>query len=126
MSAAHKMKPGESVADWIGRQASPQREILGDLRDLIRETAPGLDEKVKWSAPWYEGNGNVVYLACQKEYATFGFCSGAELADAAGLLEGTGKSMRHVKVRSLDGELRERLRELLEEAVAYDGRAGGA
>jgi hypothetical protein len=92
---------------------------------MIRETEPELEEKVKWSAPWYEGNDNVVYLACQPKYATFGFCKGAELRDTNGLLEGTGKSMRHVKGRSLDDELRERLRKLMEEAVLHDARAGG-
>jgi hypothetical protein len=72
------------------------------------------------------GGDNVVYLACQPKYATFGFNNGAELRDADGLLEGTGKSMRHVKVPSLDDELRKRLRALLEEAVAYDWGAGDA
>jgi hypothetical protein len=105
-------------------QASLQREILRELREMIRETAPQLEEKVKWSAPRYEGNDNVVYLACQPKYATLGFCNGAELTDADGLREGTGKSMRHVKVHSLDDELRERLEELLQEAVAYDARSG--
>lgn len=124
MSAAHKMNKGESVGDWIERQPSPQREILAELRRLIQETAPGLEEKVKWSAPWYEGNDNVVYLASQPKYATFGVCNGAQLSDRGELLQGTGKGMRHVKVHSLDDELRERLEELLEEAVAYDARSG--
>ncbi len=126
MSADQKMKKGESVGAWIDRQESPQRAILRELRGMIGETAPELEEKVKWSAPWYEGSDNVAYLACQPKYVTFGFCKGAELRDADGSLEGTGKSMRHVKVRSLDDELRKRLRMLLEEAVAYDGGAGDA
>jgi hypothetical protein len=118
------MNKGESVGDWIERQPSPQREILRELRQMIRDTGPELEEKVKWAAPWYEGNDSVVYLASQPKYATFGVCNGAMLNDAGGQLEGTGKSMRHVKVHALDDELRERLEELLEEAVAYDARSG--
>ena len=47
-----------------------------------------------------------------------GFFHGAELADPAGLLEGTGKYMRHVKVRP-DGEINAvALARLIESAYA--------
>jgi hypothetical protein len=35
-----------------------------------------------------------------KAHVTFGFYKGVELADPEDLLEGTGKGMRHVKVRA--------------------------
>lgn len=39
------------------------------------------------------------YVNAFKAHVNVGFFRGAELADPAGLLEGTGKYMRHVKVR---------------------------
>ncbi len=39
-----------------------------------------------------------------KAHVNVGFFRGAELADPAGLLEGTGKYMRHVKLRP-DGDI---------------------
>jgi hypothetical protein len=44
------------------------------------------------------------YVAVFRTHTNVGFFRGAELEDPTGLLEGTGKSMRHVKVR-LDAEL---------------------
>jgi hypothetical protein len=39
------------------------------------------------------------YVNAFKAHVNVGFFRGAELADPAGLLEGTGKVMRHVKLR---------------------------
>jgi hypothetical protein len=39
------------------------------------------------------------YVSVFRAHANVGFFRGAELADPAGLLEGTGKRMRHVKVK---------------------------
>jgi len=113
-----KVAPDESVSAWIERQ--PKRALLRALRSLIHEEAPHLQERVKWSNPWYAGNDNVVYLASQQSYATLGVCNGAHLRDRHGLLEGTGKAMRHVKVRGLDDRLRVQLSDLLAEAIAFD------
>ncbi len=41
------------------------------------------------------------YLMPQKDYVNLGFYHGANLPDPNGLLEGTGKALRHVKVRDL-------------------------
>jgi len=37
----------------------------------------------------------------QKSHVNLGFYHGASLNDPAGLLEGTGKKLRHVKVRNM-------------------------
>ena len=39
------------------------------------------------------------YVNAFKDHVNVGFFHGAALADPAGLLEGTGKYMRHVKIR---------------------------
>ena len=44
------------------------------------------------------------YVNAFTAHVNVGFFRGAELADPAGLLEGTGKYMRHVKVRP-DGDI---------------------
>jgi hypothetical protein len=52
------------------------------------------------------------YVAVFRAHANVGFFRGAELADPKGLLQGTGKRMRHVKVRpgvDLDGAALEAL-----------------
>jgi hypothetical protein len=45
---------------------------------------------------------NCLYVSAQSGYVNLGFYEGAALDDPAGLLEGTGKSMRHVKLASVE------------------------
>ena len=51
------------------------------------------------------------YIMPRRGYVNLGFYQGASLKDAR--LEGTGKSLRHVKIRSLDEASIPALRELL-------------
>ena len=54
----------------------------------------------------------------QKSWVNLGFYQGAQLENLNNLLEGTGKSLRHIKVRSLDMVADENLKTLVTKAVA--------
>jgi hypothetical protein len=54
------------------------------------------------------------------------FASAVDLPDPDGLLEGTGKRIRHVKLRSLADVDRPGFRRLLREAWRHAGHARGA
>lgn len=45
----------------------------------------------------------VAFIAPAKDHMNLGFYRGRELPDPHGLLEGSGKDLRHVKARSLEG-----------------------
>jgi len=51
----------------------------------------------------------------------FGFFNGAKLKDPAGILDGTGKKLRHVKVREPKDIRQKEFKALLKQAVALDG-----
>jgi hypothetical protein len=51
---------------------------------------------------------------------------GATLADPDGLVEGTGKRIRHVKCRSVEDTVRPALRAILDEQAALRRAAVGA
>lgn len=58
-----------------------------------------------------------------KNHVTFGFTRGTSLDDPAGLLEGTGKNLRHVKVKTAE-QLRDAdLRQLILDAAALNGES---
>lgn len=59
------------------------------------------------------------WIAPAKAHVTFGFYYGAELPDPDALLEGTGKLLRHVKLRTLADVERPPLRALLEVAITH-------
>ncbi|MFZ1772348.1 MAG: DUF1801 domain-containing protein [Rhizobiaceae bacterium] len=95
-------------ADWtsIFEPAKPGlRDIASELRTMIRATLPDCEEVAR---PGYKavsfGSGSsamkdaVFYLMAHKNHVNLGFYNGADLSDPDGLLEGTDKAMRHVKV----------------------------
>jgi len=58
-----------------------------------------------------------------KNRVTFGFHSGTSLDDPEGLLEGTGKNIRHVKLRTLDDVEQRGLKNLVRAAARLKGKA---
>ena len=54
----------------------------------------------------------------QRTHVTLGIAHGADLPDPSGLMEGTGKVHRHVKLRQLQDVDRPQLRQLMAEAMA--------
>jgi hypothetical protein len=57
------------------------------------------------------------YLCPLQEYIRLGFYYGASLPDPSGLLVGTGKRLRHIKIYSLSEVEGPEVRQLLEAAV---------
>lgn len=58
------------------------------------------------------------YVGAYKSHASVGFFRGSELPDSAGLLEGNGKLMRHVKLRPGSPVDEAALSRLIDEAYA--------
>lgn len=63
------------------------------------------------------------YVLPYSRHVNLGFYNGADLADPGGLLEGTGKKLRHVKVRAVDETVNPALRDLVVAALAERRRA---
>lgn len=99
--------------------------IARDLRTLILKVHPGAVEVVRLgdrAASYGVGPKKMseayVYIIPQERYVNLGCYHGASLADPAGLLEGAGKRLRHVKVRSSKEVTRPALRQLIKAALA--------
>ena len=115
----------KTVDTWMAELDPALREIAEGLRLLIIEADPGLDESIKWGNPTYEKSGKVYYLAAGKSYVSLGLFQGASLSDPEGRIEGTGKKMRHVKVRSLIDMPIQQLALWVRETIAINAGAQG-
>ena len=99
---------------------SPLREIAEALVQTVIGSDPELIDSIKWGNPVFEKQGLVCYLAAAKAYVSIGFFNGAALPDPEGHLEGTGKKMRHIKVRNLRDIHVELLSSWVQEAVTLN------
>lgn len=65
------------------------------------------------------------YISVQGSHVNLGFYQGASLTDPDGLLEGTGKKLRHIKCRDLASTHSAALLLLLRQAIADRRRHAG-
>jgi hypothetical protein len=90
------------------------------LRKLVNSTAPELRECVKWGNPFWVGKKDCIVLMLYEDHVNLGFVRGVELLKKFPSLDGTGKSYRHVKIRSSRDALKPDLRRMIREAVKLD------
>jgi hypothetical protein len=92
---------GAPADAFFVQQPPERREHLEALRALVMKAAPGSRESMKWGMPYYELKGGFCALYTSNTYAALNIMAPPEkLADPEGRLEGKGKTMRHLKVRS--------------------------
>lgn len=68
------------------------------LDKLVRKAAPDLTPSLKWGNLTYHHTKNVCSLVAHQQHVNLQLWAGAALPDPDGLLVGTGKQMRHVKL----------------------------
>ena len=117
------MTTKKTVNAYISGLTPDKREIAEALRKIILSADAELQASIKWGNPTYEKKGRVCYIAVAGAYLNFGFFKGVHLSDPTGRIEGTGKEMRHIKVKSLDDILPEQFSSWVREAVALNERA---
>lgn len=86
------------VDDYIEKQKSPQKEICRKLREIILELFLDIKEEMKFGVPWYEGR---YYIVALKDHVNLGFSLKGLSKKETELFQGGGKTMKHVKFRSL-------------------------
>ena len=85
---AHTGELGAIAKRWF----DVMRACGDDVRELLHDGQPTA----------CAGDAAFAYVNAFKAHVNVGFFRGAELNDPEGLLEGTGKLMRHVKLRPAD------------------------
>ena len=101
----------KQVKDYIEKQKSPQKEIIQKVRKIFKKTLPNCEEKMRWGVITF-ATGKF-YLAAMKNRVHVGFAITGLNKDEIDLFEGTGKTMRHIKMFSLDDIDEKRIVKLL-------------
>lgn len=102
-----------AVASWMEARPDELGKIAHDWFRVIRDRGEDVRELLHDGHPTAcVGDAAFAYVNAFTSHVNVGFFRGAELPDPTGLLEGTGRFMRHVKVRpgmELDAEALTRL-----------------
>lgn len=117
----------QQIAELLAPYSAEVRELALQVRDLISAAVPEASEEIDTAArmlgyTFIPGTyrGLILCVSPQRRYVNIILAKGVELlqSDATGLLEGTGKQARHVKIRSADQLRLPELRALVQAAAA--------
>ncbi len=112
------------IDTWFQAQDHELRQMVQPWFERLRGCGPDVTEKM---ADGHQvacvGEAALAYVDALTAHAAVGFFCGAMLDDTAGLLEGAGKRMRHVKLRWGQGVDERALGTLIEGAYRDIARA---
>lgn len=104
----------QTVKDYINHQKSPQKEICIKLCNMILKAFPKIEEKMWIGVPWY---ANKAYVVALKDHVNLGVCIKGLTKNELAVLEGTGKIMRHIKIRNIKDIKEENIVRLLKKIM---------
>lgn len=89
-----------AIDAWFAAPDHELRRMVEPWFEAMRACGPDVRELIHDGYPTAcVGEAAFAYVGAFRAHANVGFFFGAELDDPAGLLEGAGKRMRHVKLR---------------------------
>jgi hypothetical protein len=118
--------PSNGFNEILAASSPKVRDLATRALELIRNVMPNVVE-VPWPTQGIAGYGvgpkkmseHFCYISTHKDHIDLGFNYGSELPDPEGLLEGTGKLFRHIKINTPEDLDRPAVRLLLEAASKH-------
>jgi hypothetical protein len=119
-SRAKKKNP-VTVDAYVRIHGTQWSALANQLRALVKKLIPGVRQYVNpWRLPTFASHGPLGYFMIGKSHITFGLYRATSLVDPEDLLEGTGKNLRHVKIRTVEDLRRPGLSQLIRAAAALN------
>lgn len=107
------------VESWFAQPPGELRELARQWFAVVKASGPDVRELLHDGHPTACVAGvALAYVNAFTEHVNVGFYLGSTLRDPARLLEGTGRFMRHVKVRPGESAHDAALRDLIAQAYA--------
>jgi hypothetical protein len=111
----------DELANFLEPFEPEIQRIVREVRQLLLECIPGVVETSDRDglgfgiAPGYKGL--IAVITPYKNYVNLGIYDGASIPDPQGLMQGSGKRHRHVKIKSRSDLENPGLKKLIETAV---------
>jgi uncharacterized protein YdeI (YjbR/CyaY-like superfamily) len=72
----------KSTDAYIAKSADFAKPILEHFRELVHTTCPDVEEKIKWSMPFFDYRGEMMcHMAAFKQHCAIGFWKGSIMKD---------------------------------------------
>lgn len=88
------------VDSYLGKVPVEFRDLVRELDALILQADPRLVRSLKWGNLTYHRDRNVCAIVTHRDHVNVQLWAGASLEDPKRLLRGSGKQMRHVRLRT--------------------------
>lgn len=103
------------IEAWFDTLQPEQQELARALRDCLAAAEPSLAQSIKWGNLMFtHGGRHALAIVIHKDHANLQVFNGVALAERFPMLEGSGKGMRHLRLR-----YRQPVDEGLVEALAH-------
>ncbi len=119
-----KVKKSAKKNAYVRDDNPALQKVVRGLRGYVKAAVPGTKITMNsWGIPTFEAKDPFCFYMVGKNHVTFGFHYGTSLDDPEKLLEGTGKNLRHVKLRSVEDLEKKGLKELVLVAAGREGKS---
>lgn len=84
------MKNANTVDEYIANSVEESRELMKQLREIIKTTVPEAEERIAWNVPNYKLNGVLTGFAVYSKHVSLGFSEGGLSDEERKLFENKG------------------------------------
>ena len=110
-----------TVDEFVKKKVPAQyRDIVAELRTLMRKNAPQAEELIYYGLPMYKLDKPIAWISPSKSGITVGFREGKFFDDKYGLLKSASRHSKNVHMKSMAEVNRPALRSYIKQAVELD------
>ncbi|MBX7206406.1 MAG: DUF1801 domain-containing protein [Bacteroidia bacterium] len=104
-------------------ESKQQNALL--LREIFLSCSPNITESIKWNNLTFSCNGDIAFIYTYKQvaYLNIGFFKAVQLTDPKNRFEGTGGSMRHIKITTEKDIPVAQLKKWIKESITLNSTA---
>lgn len=113
------MTSSDQINAYIAKHEDWRGELLSQLRQMINQADPDIQEEYKWDVPVFLHNGMVCAISAFKDHVKINFFKGAALKDPHKLINNGFDSKNHRAIDFSEGDkiTTGELTDLIKEAV---------
>ena len=110
-----------TVDEFVESEVLPEfQPIVAAVRTLMKESAPGAKEMMSYGLPMYIKRLTLAWISPNKKGVTVSFMRGVGFEDKYGLLRGSAKHARFVRMKNLAEVNKPALKYYIKQALKFD------